>query len=113
MIPIVSKDNIESSEQVSECEIKDEIEEIEKAHIALNLTEETPESSKHVSSKDQDTTEISSEGEIKDETMDITKEDEANEPTEKSFEGERKQETSETNDIEKDVDEKLSEGKTT
>merc|ERR1711872_327877 len=58
--PVESKDNIESSEQVSECEIKDEIKKIEKDEKAKNLTEKssegetkegTPESSEQVSSR--------------------------------------------------------------
>merc|ERR1711973_620754 len=72
--PVESKDNIESSEQVSECEIKDEIKDIEKEEEAKNMNEksteeetkqETLESSEQVSSKYKDTTEISSEGEAK------------------------------------------------
>merc|ERR1712112_794414 len=63
--PVEFKDNIESSEQVSECEIKDEIKDIKKEEEAKNITEksteketkrETLESSEQVSSKDQDTT---------------------------------------------------------
>merc|ERR1712189_3250 len=78
--PVESKDNKESSGQVSECEIKDEIKKIEKEEKAKNQTEKssegetkegTPKFSEQVSSKDQETTEKLSEGEINDETMDI------------------------------------------
>merc|ERR1712198_89248 len=77
--PVESKDNVESSEQVSECEIKDETKAIEKEEEAKDPTEipsegetkqETPESSEQVSSKVQDTKEKSSVGKIKDETKD-------------------------------------------
>merc|ERR1712029_1133113 len=72
--PVESKDNIESSEQVSECEIKDEIKDIEKEEEAKNMNEkfteeetkhETSESSEQVFSIDQDTTEKLSESKIK------------------------------------------------
>merc|ERR1712189_176968 len=80
--PVESKDNIESSEKVSKCEIKDEIKKIEKEDKPKNLTEKssegetkegTPKFTEQVSSKDQEATEKSSEGETKDETKDIEK----------------------------------------
>merc|ERR1711973_825110 len=89
--PVESKDNIESSEQVLECEIKDEIKHIEKEEEAKNMNEksteeetkqETLESSEQVSSIDQDTTEKLLESKIKDETKDVEKDEDAKELTE-------------------------------
>merc|ERR1712112_508894 len=41
--PVESKDNVESSEQVSECEIKDETKDIKKEEEAKNITEKSTE----------------------------------------------------------------------
>merc|ERR1712098_717360 len=73
--PVESKDNVESSEQVSECENKDETKDLDNreeaedlAEISLEreIEEKTPKYSEQVSSKDQNTTDKSLEGEIKD-----------------------------------------------
>merc|ERR1712058_178704 len=61
--PVEFKDNIESSEQVSECEIKDIEKEEEAKNLSVKFSEgktkqETPESLEQLVSKDQDTTEV-------------------------------------------------------